>query len=251
MKQLSNNIKPVTFFETFKSITTKKQACKVCHSLSNTDKMPCKSYGLPAPECNVGSKLNKIAGTVCEGCYALKGQYRFGNVLAAQYKRLASIVHPGWVDTMVVMLGNDKLFRWHDAGDIQSLGHLERIVEIVRATPHCNHWLPTKEKKVIRAYVRKNGSFPGNMIVRLSAPMVGEREILTGILANEDNIQVSSVNNPEGTLCEAYRTFKNGTQLSQTDYEALPRKHGLDIGHCGDCRNCWDPSVSDVSYKLH
>jgi len=43
--------------------------------LSNTSKMPCKSWGIPATKCITGKKLNKIAGSVCNGCYALKGAY--------------------------------------------------------------------------------------------------------------------------------------------------------------------------------
>jgi hypothetical protein len=41
--------------------------------LSATTKMPCKSFNLPAWECKTGSKLAKIPGTVCHGCYAMKG----------------------------------------------------------------------------------------------------------------------------------------------------------------------------------
>jgi hypothetical protein len=42
--------------------------------LSATTKMPCKSFNLPAWECKTGSKLAKIPGTVCHGCYAMKGK---------------------------------------------------------------------------------------------------------------------------------------------------------------------------------
>ena len=41
-------------------------------TLSKPSKMPGWSYGIPAKECNIGSKLAKIPGTVCHGCYALK-----------------------------------------------------------------------------------------------------------------------------------------------------------------------------------
>jgi hypothetical protein len=54
--------------------------------------MPGYSYGLPAWECKTGSKLAKIPGTVCFGCYAKRGFYSmYKGVKAAQYKRLKSI----------------------------------------------------------------------------------------------------------------------------------------------------------------
>ena len=43
--------------------------------LSQTSKMPCKSWGISAKECKTGGKLAKVEGTVCHGCYALKGAY--------------------------------------------------------------------------------------------------------------------------------------------------------------------------------
>jgi hypothetical protein len=51
---------------------------------------------LPAWECKTGSKLAKIPGTVCHGCYAMKGNYtRFPSVKKAQYKKLGSIIQSG------------------------------------------------------------------------------------------------------------------------------------------------------------
>ena len=41
--------------------------------LSRTSKMPCESISLDARQCKTGSKLAKIPGSVCNGCYALKG----------------------------------------------------------------------------------------------------------------------------------------------------------------------------------
>ena len=106
--------------------------------LSATTKMPCKSFNLPAWECKTGSKLAKIPGTVCHGCYAMKGNYtRFPSVKKAQYKRLGQLFNPSWVAAMVSMIEreNNKYFRWHDAGDIQSIKHLKNIIEVANKTP--------------------------------------------------------------------------------------------------------------------
>ena len=98
-------------------------------TLSKPSKMPGWSYGIPAKECKTGSKLAKIPGTVCHGCYALKGCYVFKNVQEAQYKRLKAIDHPLWTKAMAaqILRHKSKWFRWHDSGDIQSLEHLKKI----------------------------------------------------------------------------------------------------------------------------
>jgi hypothetical protein len=42
----------------------KKEAKEITGSLTQTSKMPGKSYSLPAWECKTGSKLRKIKGSV-------------------------------------------------------------------------------------------------------------------------------------------------------------------------------------------
>ena len=71
-----------------------KEADKIIISLSKPEKMPGFAYGLPAWECKTGAKLAKVPGSVCSGCYAMKGNYtRFPDIKRAQYKRLAAIRH--------------------------------------------------------------------------------------------------------------------------------------------------------------
>ena len=99
--------------------------------------MPGHAYGLPAKECKTGGKLQKVKGSTCYGCYALKGCYVFKVVQDAQYKRLKAIRHPLWVRAMTMQIANKKTkyFRWHDSGDIQDLKHLAKIFEVARRTP--------------------------------------------------------------------------------------------------------------------
>ena len=54
---------------------TKKAALLAVGSLSDTSKMPGKSWGINADLCKTGFKLAKIAGTICSVCYAKKGFY--------------------------------------------------------------------------------------------------------------------------------------------------------------------------------
>jgi hypothetical protein len=92
----------------------KKELNKITGGLSKPSKMPGPAYNLPAAACITGSKLVKIKGSVCEGCYALKGRYRFGNVQAALQRRLKAIEDPRWVDAMIQLIKGQEYFRWHE-----------------------------------------------------------------------------------------------------------------------------------------
>lgn len=202
---------------------TRASAWKLVGGLSDPSKMPGYAYGLPAKECKVGSKLVGIPGSVCHGCYALKGNYRFSNVQAAQYRRLESITHPRWTEAMIFLLHTLDLrwFRWHDSGDIQSPTHLERIVAVAQACPHVNFWMPTREKVFVYSHKKKHGDFPDNLIVRMSATMIDGPPPVG--FAHTSTVVT------EGATCPA------------------PKQNN----ECGTCRACWDPEVKDVSYRKH
>jgi hypothetical protein len=112
------------------------EALKITDSFTRTSKMPGLSYSLPAWACKTGQKLAKIPGTPCFGCYAMKGNYtRYPAIKAAQYRRLEAIKNPLWVAAMVAVIKRQKWFRWHDAGDVQSPEHMQKILEVCRLTP--------------------------------------------------------------------------------------------------------------------
>ena len=100
-----------------------KEANKITGGLSKPSKMPGPAYNLPAVACITGAKLVKIPGSVCAGCYALKGRYRFRNVQDALQRRLQAITGPRWVEAMVTLIKPHKFFRWPDSGDLQRLEH--------------------------------------------------------------------------------------------------------------------------------
>ena len=110
------------------------EALKLVGGLSKPSKMPGWAYGLPAKECKTGSKLVKVAGSTCEGCYALKGCYVFKVVQEAQYRRLASVKHELWTGAMALLINSkkSKWFRWHDSGDVQDESHLLKIFAVCR-----------------------------------------------------------------------------------------------------------------------
>ena len=127
----------------------KKEAREITGGLSKPSKMPGPSYNLPAASCQTGAKLAKIPGTICHGCYAMKGRYRFRNVRLALARRLESLDHPQWVQAMTILIKGEKFFRWHDSGDLQSAWHLQQIFEVCNNTPDTAHWLPTREARYL------------------------------------------------------------------------------------------------------
>ena len=205
---------------------TLTEAKQIAGSLSNPRKMPGKSYGLPAKECNVGGKLAKKPNTICSICYARKGMYVFPVVQNAQYRRYESLGHPQWVEAMVSLIRRSRTpyFRWHDSGDLVNLRHLLNIVEVCSRIPHMRFWLPTKEYGLLRRFFKEGYTVPDNLIIRVSAPM------LEGLPPAE---------------------FSHGS----TTYTDNPIGHGCPApsqdGRCGDCRACWDPNVKLVSYRRH
>jgi len=198
----------------------KKDAKKIVHGLTRTSKMPGFSYSLPAAMCQTGAKLRKIPGTPCFGCYAFKGNYaRYPAIKAAQYRRLESLENPRWVDAMVALVTGFEVFRWHDAGDLQSIGHLKKIFEVCERTPETRHWLPTQERK----YLPLPGStIPKNLVIRLSS---------------------SRINGPEP------KAWEHSSSVVTDGSETCPApKQG---GKCLSCRACWSPAVKHVKYGKH
>jgi len=233
-----------------------KEAQDITGKLSTPSKMPGYSYNLPAVECNVGSALNKLKGSVCFDCYARKGRYLFENVKNAMYRRLAALAHPMWVEAMVFLISRYRRtkgythFRWHDSGDLQSMDHLANICEVCRRTPDVQHWLPTKEIHLVKRYA---GDIPDNLCIRLSAFYIDEEP-----KAKVRNLPVSTVHRtkaPEPAHeCLAYRTLKSGEIVSKDKRAQLRRSKeepDVEFGFCGDCRACWDTEQPWVSYGLH
>ena len=194
---------------------------KITGGLSSPSKMPGYSYNLPATECNVGSKLAKVPGSVCHGCYALKGRYRFPNVKEAMNRRLQSIDREDWAATMAADINAraSRFFRWHDSGDIQSSKHLRKIFDVCKLTPDVAHWLPTREAGILSELGPEE--VPTNLTIRLSATMINGKP--------PKSWPLTSTVVTEGASCLA------------------PGQGNA----CRDCRNCWDKSIKNIAYGLH
>ena len=151
-------------------------------------------------------------------CYALKGNYtRYKAIKAAQYVRLASLTNKLWTAAMVSQIQRQKYFRWHDAGDVQDLDHLNKIFEVCRATPAKRHWMPTRE-----AWIKDHmQDKPDNLVIRFSAPMVNQR---------------------------APASWPNSSEVVDSNASCPAPKQN---NECKDCRQCWDATIKTVSYGKH
>ena len=135
-----------------------------------------------------------------------------------------------WVDSIVALIGDDPFFRWHDSGDLQGVLHLRLIAQVAERTPHCRHWLPTREYAMVKEYVQTFGPIPENLIVRLSAMYPDEPVRIPASLAGIPGITASNVHSTGPAVGEVCKAPAQG-------------------GECRDCRACWTDAV--VSYKLH
>jgi len=216
---------------------SKKQAAIVTGGLTKTSKMPCMSYSLPIIACITGFRMRAIAGSVCHVCYAGRNFYKMyeGTIEPAQHARLDATVNADfevWVSAMVCLIGSDPYFRWLDSGDIQSIDMLERIAEVCRRTPHCRHWLPTREYSIVAAFSAQF-DIPLNLNIRLSGMFPDKPVKIPASLAGVAGITVSNVHTKAaGAL---------GKRCIAPDQD----------GQCIDCRNCWSRKVKAVSYENH
>ena len=217
---------------------TIKEATAVAGSLGFPSKMPGTAYGISAHNCQTGGKLHDVPGSVCEDCYALKGNYLYPDIAKGHAKREAGIENPAWVGGMIMLLTathkrgtgrngpiSSGWHRWHDSGDIQSVAHLAKICDVARRTPQIKHWLPTREMGYVKAFIAGGGTVPDNLTIRVSATMV------------------------DGPATKAW------PQTSRVHQNAAPVGHVCPApkqdGHCGDCRACWSRDVAQVSYHKH
>lgn len=197
-------------------------------------KMPGTAYGISAKRCGVGGNLAKRPDSVCASCYAFRNNYTYPSVMTAHEKRYEALADLGtWVDSMCrifaylgsILPRTQRFHRWHDSGDLQSIEHLDAIVQVATRNDGWQFWIPTKEYGIVSHYLARH-SKPGNLAIRVSAPWTGEApnaavRKLTGL--------TSTVDHDEGQQCPA------------------PNNDG----QCGRCRACWSHMVPNVNYAKH
>jgi hypothetical protein len=197
--------------------------------LSKASKMPCRSWSLEAiSTCPASKNSNGELVPACQGCYATTGNYRFPNVKAPRQHNKQDWKRAEWSADMIAELDNDRYFRWFDSGDVYTLGLAEKILEVMQATPHCNHWLPTRMHKFskFKNILAKMEALP-NVVVRKSSDSV-HGETIDG-LTTSTIIPTPAHVTSNMTVCEAYDR----------------------AGKCGTCRACWNKDIKTIAYPAH
>ena len=219
---------------------TIKQATKNVGGLSQTDKMPSKSWGISAKECNIGSKLRASKQTtVCDGCYAFKGLMILPTQQNAFNRRLElwKTDRKLWVLSMDHLIKNHKpikdakFFRWFDSGDIQGAEMFQDIIELANLNPDIKFWLPTKEFKLVNIY---SSQIPSNLNVRKSHPLINAHK-----MQPIENVTASYVYDED-----KLNTLPSSSKVCPATMPDSNKK-------CNECRMCWDKSIPSITYIKH
>jgi hypothetical protein len=197
--------------------------------LSKTSKLDgIYSWSLNALDTCQGSinPVTKELVPACQGCYATTGNYRFPNVKAPRDFNKQDWQRSDWVNDMVVALDSSRYFRWFDSGDMYSVDLAEKIYQVMKLTPWCKHWLPTRMHKFTKYDTIINRMMKlENVVVRLSSDSV-TGEIINGLTTST----IFSDTLPSGSFeCKAYEND----------------------GKCNGCRACYSKDVQVIAYKAH
>lgn len=237
---------------------TKKQAALNVGKLSQTSKLGCKSWGIPAEKCITGSKLRLIVGSVCAMCYALKGAYVWASTRFAYKRRLwqfDNVDRQVWIDSMVCLLSGQRKFRFFDSGDLQSVDMLDAFVSIARRLPATMFWLPTREYALVNRWsARVGNSVPANLNIVLSAHMVDSKPVSTDTYSTTVVVKVAKRRNmTQAQKVERYQTAV--AKLAALGIVGKVCPSSIQDGACGACETCFTmrPSgkVSTVAYISH
>lgn len=186
-----------------------------------------KSWSLQAFETCPGARAESgDAVDPCRGCYARFGFYAFPDAKAARAFNKEDWKRTEWVDEMVHALSKQSHFRWFDSGDMYSLKLADKIYQVMKRTPHCRHWLPTRMAKFskFQSVIRAMQALP-NVMVRFSSDSVmGEYGPEHGSTILPDQTVPAGV-----VRCDAYSRG----------------------GKCAGCRACWDKSIPVIGYVQH
>jgi hypothetical protein len=200
------------------------------NKLSKTSKLDnILSWSLQALETcpgSVDSKGELVAA--CSGCYATTGCYSFKGTKAVRADNKAAWQESDWTNTMIQSLKKQKFFRWFDSGDMYSLSLAEKMLEVMTATPHVQHWLPTRMYKFPKfsAIIAKMQALP-NVMVRPSSDAV-DGSYTPGV--HGSTIIPAGMPVPAGVV--ACTAPDNG-------------------GKCNGCRACYSKEVPVVAYIAH
>ena len=246
--------------------------------LSEPSKMAGTSWSISAWICQVGGHLSGLAGSVCDGCYAKKGQYVFPSFKKAAARRWRKMRYAlsfessreKFIGSFVSLLNKKKdhtikrlaegrkvscdarYHRWFDSGDLQSTEMALVIFEIARRCPDIQFWMPTRETDYILDAIDREGPPPINIAVRISAHWPDSNPINNAKLIAA-GCYLSGVHTEKGNIPETM-----GDRDGQWSFFECPA--WKQDNECRNCRACY-PAAYDghktiagslaVSYPIH
>lgn len=190
-----------------------------------------RSWSLQAIDTCPGSIASPgVLVDACKGCYATTGNYHYPNVKEPRLANREDWQRLEWVDDMVQALDSDRYFRWFDSGDVYHVALAEKILEVMKRTPWCKHWLPTRMHKFpkFQQVFSEMQALP-NVMVRFSADSI-DGSYTPGLHGSVIGPDASSyVQTEDSSLCRAY------------EHE----------GKCSGCRACWNKDIPLICYPAH
>ena len=226
--------------------------------LSKAGKMPCESWSLEAYKTCPASFVMALKNNsyefiserkelvdACKGCYAAEGNYRFQNVKDAREHNRTDWQRDEWVDEMVVLLDNNRYFRWFDSGDMYHIKLAYKILEVMKRTEFCKHWLPTrmyKFKKFSRV-IEEMQALP-NVSVRFSSDSVTGR-VIAGKTTSTIVEGLQDIKDPD-TKKLVGKVFIGVVPKGAELCRAFERN-----GKCEMCRACWNKETQVIAYPAH
>lgn len=164
----------------------------------------------------------------CQGCYARGAMYHMKKVKAVRHHNRDDWQRDQWVPEMIQALSREKYFRWFDSGDMYALELAQKMLEVMRGTPNCRHWLPTRMARFAKfqAVIQQMQALP-NVMVRFSSDSI-QGEFTPGV--HGSTIIATADAAPAGVkVCEAYEHH----------------------GRCMGCRACYSRDVPVIAYVAH
>lgn len=234
---------------------------------TNTTKMRCASFSLPAGPPKIGGTCPAAAKGargdahfVCFGCYATAGNYLLPSVQASQRVRLAWVrraLDEGiFAEEMAAALGvflarprrasmlgprgvppvflNGRYFRIHDSGDFSwypRMAYADAWASIARRFPAVRFWAPTRDW-VFRGASSALAGRPENFVVRPSALRVGDPSPAMPGLDAGSTVDPRALPAAGVHDCPAYRSAGHSCESA-------------------GCRACWDHPAVAVNYAPH
>jgi hypothetical protein len=195
--------------------------------LSQTTKMPGKSWSLPAGTTCPGS--HDHTGQVvpaCAVCYAKVGNYAYPAPTRAREHNRQDWKRDDWVADMIQELSHEQWFRWFDSGDIHHPNLARKILEVIRGTPNTRHWIPTRSFVVPRI-----------------------RELLEQIQLEPN----ATVRYSSGSVTGEYTAEHGSTVIPHVDWPTTASvcPSSQQGNRCLHCRKCWDKSIPVIAYVGH